>query len=356
LISEEDTRESIKMGVQITELLIRKEINLSDLSGKVIAIDAFNQLYQFLTTIRGPDGEPLSDSHGHITSHLVGLFSRTINLLEKGIKPVFIFDGKAPELKAAEREKRMLAKIDAQQRYELAKQQENVDEMKKYAARTTILTYDLIEEAKHLIKLFGLPIIQAPSEAEAQAAFLVKNNEAYAVASQDADSLLFGAPKLIRNLSVTGKRKLPGKMSYSIIKPTEIDLSENLNNLGIDNNQLIVLGILVGTDFNPGGIKGIGPKNALKLLKKYGTDFEKLFEEVKWNDFYNFSWKEIFEIFKNILITKDYELKWKNIDKEGIIKLLHEKHNFSRERVENSLNKLLKGTEKKQQKGLGDFI
>jgi flap endonuclease-1 len=344
------------MGVQITELLTIKEIELSDLSGKIVAIDAFNQLYQFLTTIRGSDGAPLSDSHGKITSHLVGLFARTVNLLEKGIKPVFIFDGKAPELKAAERERRMLAKIDAQQRYELALKEKNIDEMKKYAARTARLTDDLVKETKELIALFGLPIIQAPSEAEAQAAFLVKNNEAYAVASQDADSLLFGAQKLIRHLSVTGKRKLPGKMSYDIVKPTEIDLSENLNNLGIDNNQLIALGILVGTDFNPGGIKGIGPKNALKLVKKHETDFEKLFEEVKWNEFYDFSWKEIFEIFKNIPITKDYELKWKNIDKEGIIKLLHEQHDFSKERVENSLNKLLKGTEKKQQKGLGDFI
>ncbi len=344
------------MGVQITELLTTKEIELKDLNGKVVAIDAFNQLYQFLTTIRGPDGSPLSDSHGHITSHLVGLFSRTVNLLEKGIKPVFIFDGKAPELKAAEREKRMLAKIDAQQRYELAKQQENIEEMKKYAARTTRLTDDLVEEAKQLIRLFGLPIIQAPSEAEAQASFLVKNNEAYAVASQDADSLLFGAPLLIRNLSITGKRKMPGKFSYDVVKPQLIDLAENLNNLGIDQNQLIVLGILVGTDFNPGGIKGIGPKSALKLVKKHGTDFEKLFEEVKWDEFYDFSWKCVFEIFKNHPMTKKYKLKWEKINEIGTIKLLYEQHDFSKERVENSLKKLVKCCGKKQQKGLGEFI
>jgi len=342
------------MGVQITELLKRKEINLNELANKVIAVDSHLFLYQFLTTIRQRDGTLLMDSKGRTTSHLAGLFTRSTKLIESGLKLVYVFDGKAPELKHEEREKRAELKLEAKKKYEEAKKKEDIEEMKKYAARTTKLTPEMIEEAKKLIKALGLPIIEAPSEGEAQAAYLVKKNKAFAVASQDADSLLFGASTLVRNLSVVGKRKKANKMAFETFKPEIVDLAENLNNLGIDQDQLIVLGILVGTDYNSGGVKGIGPKNALKLLKKHKKNFDKLFKEVKWE--FKYSWKDVFETFKKMPITDKFKLEWKDIDKEKVLKLLVGEHDFSEERVNRGIERLVKEKEKKMQKGLGDFF
>jgi len=232
------------MGVQIAEILLKKEIKMEDLSGKVIAIDSFNYLYQFLSIIRQRDGTPLMDRKNNVTSHLSGLFSRSVNLIEKGIKPVYVFDGKSPQLKKIEQERRNAVKKEAEEKYKIAVQKEDIDQMKKYAARTSRLTETMIEEAKELLGGLGIPIIQAPSEGEAQAAFLVKNKQAYAVSSQDSDSLIFGAPYLIRNLSVTGRRKKGNKLVYEQINPEIISLEENLMHLNINNDQLIVLGIL----------------------------------------------------------------------------------------------------------------
>jgi flap endonuclease-1 len=253
------------------------EIKLESLSGRILAVDSFNVLYMFLTTIRGPDGSPLMDSKGNTTSHLVGLFSRFSNLMEKGIKFVFVFDGKAPDLKKEERERRKQLKDEAQKLYDVAQSEENVENMKKYAARTTVLTKEMIEEAKELIEAMGMTVVIAPSEGEAQAAHIVKNGDAYAVMSQDADSLLTGSPRTIRNLSITGRRKMPGSHAYKNVLPELIDLNDNLKELEMTQDQLIVLAILVGTDYNYGGVKGIGPKKALILMKKHGSDFDSLF-------------------------------------------------------------------------------
>ncbi len=342
------------MGVQITELLKRKEINLNELANKVIAVDSHLFLYQFLTTIRQRDGSLLIDSKGNITSHLAGLFTRSTKLIEVGLKLVYVFDGKAPELKHEEKEKRAEMKIEAKKKYEEAKKKEDIEEMRKYAARTAKLTPEMIEEAKKLITALGIPIIEAPSEGEAQAAYLVKKGKAFAVASQDADSLLFGAPTLVRNLSVVGKRKKTNKVAFETFKPEIVDLAENLNNLGIDQDQLIVLGILVGTDYNSGGVKGIGPKNALKLLKQHKRNFDGLFKEVKWD--FRYSWKEVFETFKKMPVTNKFKLEWKDIDKDKVIKLLVDEHDFSEERVNRGVERLVKEKEKKMQKGLGDFF
>ncbi len=342
------------MGVNIAELLIKKEISIKDLSNKAIAIDAPLFLYQFLTTIRARDGTLLMDSKGKITSHLVGLFSRTTNLMQNNINVIYVFDGKPPELKHRETEKRKNIKIEAEKRYKEAKEKEDLEEMKKYAARTSRLTSDMIEEAKKLIKALGLPVVNAPCEGEAQAAHIVKNGDAFAAASQDADSLMFGSLKLVRNLSISGRKKKANQLSYEQINPEIIDLAENLNNLGIDKNQLIALGILIGTDYNPGGVKGIGPKNALKLVKQYPNNFEGLFKEIKWED--EHSWREIFDLIKDMPVTNKYALEWKPVDKEEIIKTLVDAHDFSIERVNSALEKFETEKEKKQQKGLTDFF
>ncbi len=309
------------MGTQIKCLLKSNEISLNDLNNKTLVIDSYNLLYQFLTTIRSRDGSLLMDSKGNITSHLVGLFSRTTKLMQNNIKLIFVFDGEPPKLKEIERHRRKEIKIHAEKKYEKAVEEENIEEMKKYASRTTRLTEDIIKESKKLISALGLPIIQAPSEGEAQAAYIVKNKDADYCVSQDFDSLLFGSPRLVRNLSLIGKRKKSG-LSYTTVNPELIDLSENLNNLGIDQNQLIALAMLVGTDYNIGGIKGIGPKNALKFVKKYGSDFDGLFKDVKWNEFFDYPWKEVYDLFKNIPIEKEYLIEWKESNKEEVIDLL----------------------------------
>ena len=341
------------MGVNISDLLVKKELDVSSLKDKVIAVDAHLFLYQFLTTIRQRDGSYLMDSKGNITSHLSGLFSRNSKLMQQGLRLMYVFDGKAPELKRKEIQKRRELKEEAQEKYEKAVDSENIEEMKKYASRTTRLTKEMIEEAKNLIKAMGLPVIEAPSEGEAQAAYLVREEKAYAVASQDADSLLFGSPKLIRNLSLAGKRKRTNKLAFETIKPELISLSETLNHLSLDQEQLIALGMLVGTDFNQGGIKGIGPKKALDLLKKH-NDLDGLFKEVKWDEHFNYSWNEVFYLFKKMPVTKDYKLDWNEVNKEKVYEILVEEHEFSEDRVNSTLEKLEK--EKQTQKGLGEFF
>lgn len=344
------------MGVAITELLVRRETSLEELAGKTLVVDGPLWLYQFLSSIRSPDGSLLSDSKGNVTSHLVGLSSRVPNLMEKGIKLAFCFDGKVPELKKEERERRKELKIEAEKKYQEAVKKEDLVEMKKYAARTTRLTKDMIEEAKKLLEALGAPVIEAPSEAEAQASHIVKKGGAFAVATSDCDVLMFGAPKLVRNLNIAGRRKKTSRLAYEVITPEIVDLAENLNSLGIDNDQLIALCILVGTDYDVGGIKGIGPKNALKLVKKHKSDFDNLFKESKWDENFKFPWTDVFYLIKKIPVTDKYKLEWKGIDREKILKILVDKHDFSEERVNSTLKKLTEETEKKKQKGLGDFF
>ncbi|HLC98750.1 MAG TPA: flap endonuclease-1 [Candidatus Nanoarchaeia archaeon] len=344
------------MGTKLKDITIKKEIEISDLKGKVLVVDSYNVMYQFLTTIRMADGSPLMDSKGNITSHLNGLFNRTTNLMLRGLKLGFVFDGKAPKLKQRERERRSELKEEARKEYEIAKKREDIELMKKYAARTSRLTSEMVEEAKKLITALGLPVIQAPSEGEAQAAHIVNNGDAYAEISQDFDCLVFGVPKLVRNLTVSEKRKLPGKLSYATVKPEMIDLQENLDALGITQDQLIALSVLIGTDYNPGGIKGIGPKNALKLVKKYKSDFDAMFRDSGWGNHFDFGWKEVFDTIKNMPVTDDYELKWKRPDTEAIKKFLVDGHDFSERRVEDALTKLETDKDKRSQKGLGDFF
>ncbi|HLD10885.1 MAG TPA: flap endonuclease-1 [Candidatus Nanoarchaeia archaeon] len=334
------------MGVNISELLPKKEISFNDLNNKIIAIDAFNVLYQFLSSIRQYDGTPLMDTQGNITSHLQGLLSRTINLMNKNIKIIYIFDGIAPKLKERERELRKEQKLKGYNKYLEASQEKDIKNMLKYAKTTSRLTKEMTEEAKELIKALGLPIIEAPSEAEAQAAFMCKNKDVYATASQDADSLLFGTPILIRNLTLSQKRKtVYGKIIYTFLE--EIKLEDTLKSLEINYDQLITLGILVGTDFNPGGIKGIGPKKALKLIKTQSP--EEIFKEA------DFNWREIYNIFTKIPVTKDYKLKWNPIDEKKLKEILIEKHDFSKERIDILLNKS-KNLLKKEQNNLSGFF
>lgn len=343
------------MGTKLKDLASIKEIKIEDLTGKILAVDAHNILYQFLTTIRQRDGSLLMDSKGRVTSHLNGLFYRTTRLMRQGLKFVFIFDGKPPEIKSLELEKRKERKVEAKVRFEAARDKGEEAEMRKYASRTTRLTSEMIEESKKLLKELGLPVIQAPSEGEAQAAQLVKDGRAWAVVSQDFDNLLFGCPRVVRNLSVEGRRKKIGSLGWQVVKPEIISLSKTLNELGIDQEQLIVLGILVGTDYNIGGVPGIGPKKALKLVKEI-KDFDEIFEKVGWSKYFEVGWKEIFYVIKKMLVKTDYQLEWKEVDIEGLRKMLVEDYEFSADRVDNQMKRWLQEEDKKKQKGLGEWV
>ncbi len=343
------------MGLAITEILTPKEIRIEDLKGKTLAVDTYNLLYQFLSSIRQQDGSLLEDSKGRITSHLNGLFYRITKLMSYNIKFVFCFDGEMPALKHMERERRKEIKIDAQKKFEEAAKEENLEDMKKFAARTSRLTREMVEDAKELIRALGQCIVEAPSEGEAQASYIVKKGDADYVLSQDADCFMFCAPRMVKNLTISGKRKKPGAYAYTEVSPEVIELKEVLKELDIEQEQLIILGILVGTDYNHGGIKGIGPKKALALIKKHGKDYDAIFKEARWDDTFDFSWQDIFELIKNMKVDEHYKLQWQPVDKEKVIKVLVEEHDFGRERIESALGKLSESPSK-QQTGLGDFF
>ena len=323
------------MGVQISGIVPKKNIELIDLSGKKIAIDAFNTLFQFLSIIRDRmTGEPLRDSKGRITSHLSGLFYRTVNWLEVGIKPVFVFDGEPPEFKKKTIEAREEAKKEAKKKWEEAKKRG--EKAITYAQAAAQLSDEMVEDSKKLLDYMGIPWVQAKSEGEAQCAYMCKKGDVDIAGSQDFDALLFGSPRLVRNLSITGRRKLPRKEAYIEIKPEIIELKEVLSSLEINQKQLIIIGILVGTDYAP-GVKGVGPKTALKLVKKFKT-LDKILKNVKWEA--EVDAKEILNFFLKPPVTDKYKLEWKAPDREKLIEFMVEEHDFSRERVEKVVSKL----------------
>jgi flap endonuclease-1 len=342
------------MGVNISEIVPKKEIEIKDLRGKTIAIDAYNTLYQFLTTIRQPDGTPLQDKSGNITSHLSGLFYRNINLLQEGIKPVYVFDGKPPELKLKEIENRKKNKEIADEKFIEAKRIEDKDAMRKYSSQTVRITEQIITESKELLEAMGIPVIFAPSEGEAEAATLSKKGKVWACASQDYDSLLYAAPILIRNLTLARRRKSSSGI-YIDVKPEIIKLDDVLNKLGISLEQLICLAILVGTDYNLGGVKGLGQKRALEHVKQYQIPQE-IFKAIEKNDKYelNFDWNYIFAQFYKYESDNE-NIIFQKMDEEKIRDFLLKK-DFSIERINSGIEKIKKTCEEKKQKGLGDFF
>jgi len=331
------------VGVNLRDLIpeeARREVELRHLRGKVIALDAYNMLYQFLAAIRQPDGTPLMDRKGRVTSHLSGLFYRTINLVEEGVKPVYVFDGTPPELKKRELSERFRRREEAEKKYEASRREGRIEEARKYAVQAVHLTKPMVEESKELLDAMGIPWVQAPQEGEAQAAYMARKGDAWAAGSQDYDSLLFGAPRLVRNLAITGRRKLPGRNQYVIVKPEIIELDALLRALGITREQLIVIGILLGTDYNPGGVKGYGPKTALNLVKSLG-DARKALAAVK-NLAKDVDVEAIFEYFLNPPVTDDYKIEWREPDPERIKRILVEEHDFNPQRVEKAIERLKK--------------
>lgn len=337
------------MGVNLRELLLRKPVTMEELSGKVLVVDGNNMLYQFLATIRQRDGALFTDAQGRVTSHLIGLFSRVTKMMQGGLKLAFVFDGEVPKLKHQELQRRREVKMEAERRYQEALESEDAQGMQKFAARTSRLTKGMIAEARELLEALGLPVVQAPSEGEAQAAFFVRSGRAWAVVSQDYDSLLFGTPRLIQNLSIEGRRKVPGKLAFTKVEPLLIDLEENLAALGLSQDRLIWLGILVGTDFAPQGVRGIGPKKGLALVKKHDSA-ESLFAEVQLTD--DVDWKDVLKVFKEMPVDEGAKLSWGRIDRARVEKFLVGERAFGAARVQKVLDELAHA---RNQRSLGDF-
>ena len=313
------------MGVKLKDIIEPEKINFKDLKGRTISIDAFNTLYQFLSTIRQSDGRPLSDINGDITSHLSGILYRNSSMIEKDIKPIYVFDGTPSHLKQETINQRRQIRQDSEKKWKEALANQDTAEARKYAMRSSKLSPYIIESSKKLLTMMGIPYVEAYGEGEAQAAYLVANGDAWAVASQDYDCLLFGAKRVVRNLAINSNL---GNLEY-------YNLKKVLNELNITRDELINMGILIGTDFSE-GLKGVGAKTALKLAKKgeLKSKLAKLQEE-STHDI-----SEVREIFLNHNVNTNYKIKWKKPAKDDIIDFLCNEHGFSHDRVSKACDKL----------------
>jgi flap endonuclease-1 len=323
------------MGVDISSLVDRSQVKLEDLGGRSVAIDAFNALYQFISSIRQPDGTPLMDRDGRVTSHLSGMLYRTASLLEMGIRPVYVFDGRPPELKRRTIEARIALREEAALQWQKAKAEGDLKKALSMASRSSRLESDMVDETKRLLDALGVPWLVAPSEGEAQMARMVAEGDVWAGASQDYDALLFGTPRLVRNLTLSGKRRLPSGKTQDVV-PELVVLSDVLSKLGVSREQLVDMAILIGTDFNE-GVKGIGPKRALAAVKK-SSNLEGVLEEgkVQVPDDY----PEVREIFLSPETTKDYVLRWERVDERDVMRIMCDIHGFSVDRVDSVLQRV----------------
>ncbi len=316
------------MGVKFRDIVSPEPLGFNDLDGKIVALDAANVIYQFLSSIRQADGTPLMDHNKNITSHFSGILYRTSSLVEKGIKPVYVFDGLSSYLKKGTQAKRREVKEESEKRWKAALDEGNTEEARKYAVRSSRMSSDVIEGSKKLLHLMGIPYIQAMGEGEAQASYMVEKGDAWCVGSQDYDCVLFGATRMVKNLTITG-----GKANLELI-----ELKKVLEKLEITREQLIDIAILSGTDFNE-GVKGIGAKKGLKLVKEHGDIFN-ILDHMKIE--LEVDPDVLRDMFLKHDVLTDYELKWRSPDKNGVIDFLCGDHDFSEDRVSSALEKLKK--------------
>lgn len=317
------------MGVALRDIIAdyKTPVTWDALPG-IAAIDANNTLYQFLTIIRQPDGTPLMDRRGRVTSHLSGILFRISSFMEKGIKPVFVFDGKPTELKQATIDERRKLRDTAGEKWKEAVERGDDEEAYKQARSSTRVDATIIEPSKELLRLMGIPVVQAPGEGEAQASYMVAKGDAKYVVSQDYDTLLFGAPLLVRNLTVSGKRKIRGRQIT--VSPERIVLADTLAGLRLTREQLIEIAILIGTDFNP-GIDGVGAKTGLKIVRN-GEFARKLKEKLP-----EFDPAPVMATFLHPNVTDEYSVAAGHPDAEGVRRMLCDGYDFSQERVDKAL-------------------
>ncbi len=344
------------LGVNFKDLVPKIQVDFNNLTGKSIAVDAYNALYQFLAIIRQPDGTPLKDNEGRVTSHLSGVLYRTSNLVGMGIKVAYVFDGAPPILKRTEIKRRKIVKQQAATKYRKAIAEGRREEAYMYAQATSQLKDYMEQDSKKLLSLMGIPWVQAPEEGEAQAAHMTKNKDTDFCGSQDYDSILFGTPILVRNITISGRRKLPRKPVYVEVVPEIVELKQTLEELGVTYEQLVDVGILVGTDYNPRGVKGIGPKTALELIKEYGK-IDDIPEDRMEFSFFQEDLQRIRNLFLHPKVRDDYILRWQEPDLDGVVNFLCRERDFSEDRVRKALEKMMQGMrEEKSRTTLDSFF
>src|SRR6185295_8297269 len=325
------------MGVLLTPIVVKETTTLATLRGRRLAVDANGELYQFLALIRLPDGTPLKDAHGRITSHLSGLFYRTTRLIaDLGLQMVFVFDGRPPAEKTSEIARRRAVRERYEVEADAARRAGDLAAAYSKSTMTSRLTAEMRAEAMQLASLMGIPTVQAPSEAEAQAAHMAERGDVWAAASKDYDSLLFAAPRVVRFLTISGREFLPSRGTFRPLMPEVIELQRMLDALGITRGQLVDLGLLVGTDFHP-GIKGIGPKKALALVKRYGA-IEEMPADVR-DAFGPEELNRLRQIYLEPDVRDDYDLAAGRCDVDGIVRFMCDEHGFQRDRVRAALDR-----------------
>ncbi len=337
------------MGVKLQNLVVKKKIDFSQLAGKILAVDAPNiimALFNFSYKNKSFSYSDLMiDNTQRAISHLYGILFRVNFYYSKKVFPIFCFDGKDSELKRIVSKDLLNDFLVTKKWYENA-----IKSGKKYIARQLSLGKEflwpnIVRESKQLLGALGIPFIESPASAESQCAQLVKNKIAFYSNSQDYDSLLFGCPRVIQHLSKSMKRKIQGKWKYKKVEPVLVNLSDNLKRLSINQFQLVDLAILIGTDYFP-GIKGIGPKTALKFLKKYGSLETIILNEKPNYNFTQLSPKLLKKIRKIFLLPEVNEsigtLCWNPPNKGHVIDLLCRDHHLNLDRVNNNVDKVIK--------------
>ncbi|KAI6014825.1 PIN domain-like protein [Pisolithus microcarpus] len=346
------------------------EHDIKTLFGRKVAIDASMSIYQFLIAVRQKDGELLTNDAGETTSHLMGFFYRTIRIAENGIKPAYIFDGRPPELKAGVLSKRLERREEAKADGEEAKETGTAEDVDRFTRRTVKVTREHNEECQKLLRLMGIPVVIAPSEAEAQCAELARGGKVYAAGSEDMDTLTFNTPILFRHLTFSEAKKAP---------ISEIQLEKVLEGLQMNMSEFIDLCILLGCDYlEP--IRGVGPKNALKLIREFGglkgvvehlrekqaereekdADAEEGAKKKKGGIHIpeDWPWEDAKKLFESpdVIPASEVELEWKNPDIEGLVQFLVTEKGFNEDRVRKGAEKLQKCLSSKQQGRLDGFF
>ena len=318
----------------------------------MLAVDANNFLYQFLALVRTARGIPLKDSSGNVTSHLVGLMFRSSHLMsDYGIPLVFVFDGRPPPLKENEVMKRREVRIKAFREYQEALRLGDYAKAFSKAVMTSRLSRSLVDDSKRLLSLLGIPYVQAPSEGEAQAAYMARSSDVWACNSRDYDSILFGAPRLVRYVTISGKEFLPTKGISRPLIPERITLDETLSHLQLKLEQLIDAAILIGTDFNK-GVKGVGPKKGIELIRRYHS-IENLPTQLR--ERISKDYEEVRKVFLNPPTTHEYKLQYLGIQEKEVYDFLCNERSFSKQSVDTVVQRMKQFYSNLRQSNLGKW-
>ncbi len=337
-----------------------KSLPLKTYTGQIFSLDASLSMYQFLISTQqiksGFSIADLRDSEGNLTGHLLGIFNRTIMLMENGIRPVWVFDGTPPEAKKNVLKKRKEIKENAEKEKSEAKDEGDMEKALKFANQTIRIDKKMVEDAKKLIKLLGIPVIEAPSEAEATCSIMAKDKICYCACTEDMDTLCFGCPILIRDLS---------NKDDNVI---QIELDLVLKGLNLNMDEFIDLCILCGCDYSS-RIEGIGAINAYKLIKEHKNIENVLKYAEKYNkdnshkkkmvyDLETFNYELARKLFKEpeVVNTKEIKLEFKKPDFEGLKEFLVKEKNFSESRIDNAIKRLDVAKSKASQSRLDSFF